>query len=77
MKCLMFLFPRSGNEAKRGVELRQSTRNARRIWRKVGNGILTLGSQVPSAYPAMCKIKREAKKNFILYGVNLLCNLTN
>ena len=58
-----FLFSRSVNEGKRSVEFRHSTRNTSRIPRKVGNGIvlmgtvaLTLGSQVPSAYPAKCDI---------------------
>ena len=45
-------------EPKRGVEFRHSTRTASKIRRKVGNGsffngersVLTLGSQVPSAY---------------------------
>ena len=35
----IFSFVLSGNEAKRGVEFRHSTRNASRIWRKVGNGL--------------------------------------
>ena len=44
----------SGNEAKRGVEFFYSTRNASRIWWKVGNyfngerSVLTLGFHVPS-----------------------------
>ena len=32
IKCLIFLFPRSGNEVQRGVEFRRSTRNASRTW---------------------------------------------
>ena len=42
MKYLLkFIFPflRSGVEAKRGVEFCHSTRNASRIWQKVGNGL--------------------------------------
>ena len=34
----------SGVETKRGVESRHSARNASRIRRKVGNGVLTLGT---------------------------------
>ena len=30
---------------------------------KILRSILTLGPQVPSAYPAMCEIQREARKN--------------
>ena len=36
---LYFSFLRSGAEAKRGVELRQLTRNASTIWRNVGKGV--------------------------------------
>ena len=40
----IFSFLRSGVEAKRGVEILQSTRDASRIQRKMGNGIvLALG----------------------------------
>ena len=42
MKYLLkFIFPfrRSGVEVKRDVEFCHSTRNASRIWQKVGNGV--------------------------------------
>ena len=42
---------------------RQSYRRRRRIRRR---NILTLGSQVPSAYPAMCGVQREVKHNGII-----------
>ena len=35
----IFPFPRSGVEDKRGVEFCHLTRNASRIWQKVGNGV--------------------------------------
>ena len=48
----------------------QHAPNASRIRRKMGNGSALMGteyrntsSQVPSAYPAVCRIQREAKKN--------------
>ena len=70
MKYLIFSLPRSGNEAKCAVEIRHQTRNASRIQQKVGNvsfngerSILILGSQVPFAYPAMCRIQGKLKKN--------------
>ena len=55
----MFSFPRSGNEAKRSVEFRHSTRmQCKRFRRKVGRGsVLTM---IPSVYPAICEIQREA-----------------
>ena len=36
-----YLFPRSGNKAKHGVEFHHLTRNALRIQWKVWNGVLT------------------------------------
>ena len=51
MKYLIFSFHRSDvlSEAQREIEFRHSTYNTSKILRKV----LTLGSQVLSAYPAM------------------------
>ena len=56
---IIFISFLSGNEAKRVVEFRHSTRYASEIRRKVGTevsywerSVLTLDSQVPSAYPA-------------------------
>ena len=66
MKCfLKFIFPflRSGVEAKRGVEFCHSTRDASRIRQKVGNGVSQ--HKVPSAYPAVCGIQREADHVFL------------
>ena len=66
MKYLIFLCPRFENEAKRGVDYHHLTCTAWRIQLKAGNGMsyfligeqsnLTLGFQVPFAYPAMCGI---------------------
>ena len=72
MKYLLkFIFPflRSGVEAKGGVEFCHSTRNASRIRQKAvwGTECLNTHTQVPSAYPAVCGIKREA--DFILLSL--------
>ena len=46
-------------------------RKLRVVLRKVGNGslnesVLTVGCQVPSAYPAMSEIQCDAKKMFLI-----------
>ena len=49
MKYLIFLFIRSGNELRHGIEF-HSTRKTFRVQHKVVNeSVLTLGSQVPIA----------------------------
>ena len=54
-----FLFPRSGKEAKRGVEFRHSPHNAYRIRRMVKNeSILTLG---PANSEYSMKLKKRKK----------------
>ena len=45
-KYFIFSSSLSGNEAKRGVELRHSTRNASRIRWKVGNGNIVMENGV-------------------------------
>ena len=35
----IFSFARSGDEVKRGIEVRNSTRNVSTIWQKVGNRV--------------------------------------
>ena len=45
MKELIFLFPPSGNESKRGVELCYLTRNASRTQRKEGNKSVLMGTE--------------------------------
>ena len=54
----IFSFLRSGVEAKRGLEFRNSTRNASSTRQEVGNG--ESQHYVPSAYLAVCGIQREA-----------------
>ena len=71
MKHLIFLFLRFGNDVKYGVEFHRFTRNASRVWHdQVGFGSVLMGtrigSQVPSAYTAMCGIPRESKKSIKL-----------
>ena len=53
----LFLFPRSGNQKKRGVEFHYSLRNIAKIRQSVENAISL--QQVPSAYPALCRINHE------------------
>ena len=43
-KYLIFSFPRSGNKAKCGVKLRQSTRNASKVRRKVEKKSVLMGT---------------------------------
>ena len=45
IKYLIFSFPRSGNEAKRGVEHYHSTRNDSRIRQKVENVSVLMGTE--------------------------------
>ena len=45
MKYLIYLFPRSGNEANRGVEFRHSTRYSFRIRRKVQTGSVLMETE--------------------------------
>ena len=63
----MFSFPHSGNEAKRSVKFRHSTRmQCKRFWRKMGSGnALTM---IPSVYPAICGIQCEAKIDITSLG---------
>ena len=48
MKYLIFSFPHSGDEAKRGVEYRHSTRYVSIFLRKVGNVIVLMGTAMGS-----------------------------
>ena len=67
MKYLLkfiFSFLRSDVERNRGVEFCHSIHNASRIQQKGGNGVSL--HKVPSAYPAVCGIQREADL-FIFY----------
>lgn len=47
--------------AKRGIELHESTRNASRTHRRMGNGSFLMGT----AYRAICGIQGVAKKSYI------------
>lgn len=58
--CLIFSFSRSGNEANRSAEFRHSLRHG---------SVLTISSQVPSAYHVMCGIQRVVKKIFSLVRI--------
>ena len=62
MKYLLFLFLRSGNEAKRLISVTQHAM-PEEFGEKENGSVLTLGFQVPS-YPAMCGIQRDAKKTY-------------
>ena len=86
---MMFLFPPSGNRANR-VEWRNSASEfARNIFgeklgRKCFNGernILRLGSQVPSAYHAMCghrhSVKLENIYTSISFSINVCLHLSD
>ena len=67
---LEFSFPHSGNKAERGVEFRNSTglqSLEENVLMLTIVPILTLGSQVPSAYPDMCEIHREVKTKKVMY----------
>ena len=54
-----FIFPflRSGVEVKRGVEFCHSTRNASRIWQKVGNGVSDTRIPLPTLLCAGYSVK--------------------
>ena len=45
MKYLTFSFPRSGKEAKCGIEFRHSTCNASRVWRRLENESVLMGAE--------------------------------
>ena len=54
----LFLFLRSGVEAMHGIEFRHSTRMPPELNGKWGTE--RLNTRFPSAYPAVCGIRREA-----------------
>ena len=58
LRKFIFPFLRSGVEVKRGVRFCHTTRNASRIRQKMGNGVSS--HLVPSVYPVVCGIQREA-----------------
>ena len=67
---LKFTFPfLSGVQVKRGVEFCHSTRNVSIIRQKVGNRVSY--HLVPSAYPAVCGIQREAEYEKVLKKTKL------
>ena len=68
IKYLIFSFPLSGNEAKRGVDFRYFTRNASRIWRKGEDEVLKQYSNtrfprslsLPCCLPIYMGLQRDA-----------------
>ena len=55
---IMFSFLRFFNKVKRGVELRDSTRNASDIPRKVGNTMFPLTTLLNAGYSVKLKIEK-------------------
>ena len=61
MKNLLFLFPRSGNKAKCGVEFHHLIRYASRMWWKLGIGIVLVGTEclntrLPNSRRLLCYV---------------------
>ena len=81
IKYFIFSFPRSTNEAKRGVKFCHSTRNVSRIRCKVGNGSVLMGTgylniRLPGSLYLPCYVRDTFEKMKYFSSGNRTHNLS-